>query len=106
MNLKWNRTEQYVKKIMGYSKEKGYIREDEKYFIYQDKHKLWWLVDTNSGLAITKFGFDKKTDLINELNDGYLEEEFNNFKSEYEKTYKDFCNNLLTYCEKINKGGK
>ena len=71
MNLKWNKTEQYVKKIMGYSKEKGYIREDEKYFIYQDKHKLWWLVDSNSGLAITKFGFDKKTDLINELNTGY-----------------------------------
>lgn len=106
MNLKWTRSEQYVKKIMGYNKEKGYIREDEKYFIYQDNHKLWWLVDTNSGLAITKFGFDKKTDLINELNNGYLEEEFSNFKSEYEDKYKQVCKDYLKYCKSMNKGGK
>lgn len=106
MNLKWNRNNMYVKKIMGYSNEKGYMREDEKYFIYQDKHKLWWLVDTNSGLAITKFGFDKKTDLINELNSGYLEEDFNNFKSEYVDKYKQVCKDYLKYCKSMNKGGK
>ena len=106
MNLKWTKGEQYVKKIMGYSKEKGYMREDEKYFIYQDKHKLWWLVDTNSGLAITKFGFDKKTDLINELNGGYLEEDFNVFKKTYEDKYKQVCKDYLKYCKSMNKGSK
>ena len=106
MNLKWTKGEQYVKKIMGYSKEKGYIREDEKYFIYQDKHKLWWLMDTNSGLAITKFGFDKKTDLINELNNGYLEEDFNVFKKTYEDKYKQVCKDYLKYCKSMNKGDK